>query len=73
MLNTPDGIVDLRSGPWLAHDPSLLIRGMTAVAPDLLDYGNWDKICPKWLGLIRQLAWGRPGYERFCSAGSAIA
>src|SRR5580658_7837208 len=34
LLNTPSGVVDLRSGKLLPHDPQLYITKITAVAPD---------------------------------------
>jgi hypothetical protein len=64
LLNTPAGVVDLHTGEWRGHTPSLLIRGMTLVAPNMIDYGNWELICPKWLNLIRNLAGDdRPNVE----------
>ena len=34
LLNTPGGIVDLRTGGMIAHDPEFYITKITAVAPD---------------------------------------
>ena len=60
LLNTPAGVFDLRTGQPLGSNPSLLIRGITLVAPDMLDYGNWDLICPKWMKLLEWIAGDRP-------------
>src|SRR5262249_5175544 len=34
LLNTPIGVVDLRTSALMRHDPEYLMRHMTAVAPD---------------------------------------
>ncbi len=60
LLNTPDFIINLRTGEIEAHNPNYLMRGMTAVAPDMLDYGNWEKLCPRWMEFLRRVAFGRP-------------
>jgi putative DNA primase/helicase len=65
LLNTPEGVVDLRNGSLVSHDPSLLMRGMTKVTPDLFAIGDFERACPRWLALIRQTAYGRPHIEPF--------
>lgn len=43
-LNTPDGIVDLRTGQLMAHNPDNLHTRMTLVGPDFdADKGEWQK------------------------------
>lgn len=42
LLNTPSGVVDLRSGDLLAHDSSRLMRSITAAAY------NPNATCPLW-------------------------
>jgi putative DNA primase/helicase len=44
LLNTPGGIVDLRTGKLQPHDPKYLMTKMTAVAPDFeMATPLWDK------------------------------
>lgn len=46
LLNTPGGIVDLRTGAMSDHDPDALMTKVTAVAPG----GD----CPRWLTFLDQ-------------------
>lgn len=43
LLNTPDGIVDLRTGETSEHDPNQYMTRCTAVAPAEGDAPLWDK------------------------------
>jgi putative DNA primase/helicase len=49
-LNTPAGVVDLRTGEMRAHLPGDLHTKVTAVAP----CGD----CPQWLGFLKQITQG---------------
>lgn len=42
LLNTPDGIVDLKTGKMLDHDPKYYLTRMTTVAPKAIPTPNWD-------------------------------
>ena len=60
LLNTPGGVVDLRAGRRLPHDPSLLMRGVTLVTPDMFAIGgDWSSACPKWFAFLQRIAYGR--------------
>lgn len=47
LLNTPGGIIDLRSGTISPHDPDAHMTRCAAVAPD----GS----CPMWLGFLKRV------------------
>ncbi len=47
-LNTPDGIIDLRSGQMRPHDRTALCSKMTAVAPE-------RSSCPQWHQFLDQV------------------
>lgn len=59
LLNTPDFIVDLRTGETLQHAPHFLMRQQTLVTPDVLAYQNYDNACPRFIQLLRIIANGR--------------
>jgi P4 family phage/plasmid primase-like protien len=51
LLNTPTGVVDLRTGKLRPHDPSLLLSRMTAVGPDFeAGCPLWEKVILEWCG-----------------------
>jgi P4 family phage/plasmid primase-like protien len=50
LLNTPAGVIDLRSGAVLAHDPGRYMTKITAVAPG----GS----CPRWLAFLDRITGG---------------
>jgi P4 family phage/plasmid primase-like protien len=52
LLNTPDGIVDLRSGQRMAPDPALLCSKLAGVAPD---FGG---PCPEWRRFLSEATKG---------------
>jgi putative DNA primase/helicase len=52
LLNTPDGIVDLRDGMLQPSDPSRLCTKTTAVGPAL------DKQCPEWMRFLSEATGG---------------
>ena len=56
-LNTPGGIVDLRTGDILAHDPSRHLTKITAVAP--------GDACPRWRKFLREITGGDAELEGF--------
>ncbi len=47
LLNTPGGIVDLRTGATLPHDPAKYMTKITAVAPG----GD----CPLWRKFLSEI------------------
>lgn len=56
LLNTPAGIVDLRTGELLSHDPSYYITKITAVS--IAEYAN----CPVWLKFLNDITGGDQEY-----------
>lgn len=57
LLNTPAGIVDLRNGKTLPHDPDLYITKITAAAPG----GE----CPRWLRFLGEITGGDLELQQF--------
>jgi putative DNA primase/helicase len=53
MLNTPEFIIDLRTGQTHAH--GALMRNQTAVTPDLLAWNDYERACPRFLELLHHL------------------
>jgi putative DNA primase/helicase len=49
-LNTPGGIIDLRDGSMMPHDPELYMTKITAIAPG----GE----CPLWLKFLAKITGG---------------
>jgi putative DNA primase/helicase len=47
LLNTPGGIIDLRTGQNIGHDPLKYCKNITAVAP-----GEPGEVCPIWLAFL---------------------
>lgn len=60
VLNTPGGVVDLRTGDMLAHDPLLYCSKITAVAPAL----SVPDDC-LWLQFVHRICDGRPEQVEF--------
>src|SRR6266702_598508 len=56
-LNTPGGIVDLRTGDILAHDPSRHLTKITAVA--------LGEACPRWRKFLAEVTRGDTELEGF--------
>lgn len=50
LLNTPAGIVDLRTGRLLPHDPAALMTKITGAAP--------GGTCPQWLRFLERVTGG---------------
>ena len=48
LLNTPNGLIDLRSGALKPADPSKLASKRTAVAPE------FDRDCPRWVQFLQE-------------------
>jgi putative DNA primase/helicase len=57
VLNTPAGIVDLRTGAVLPHDPAQYMTKITAVAPD----GE----CPLWQKFLDEITGGDRALQAF--------
>lgn len=57
LLNTPGGIVDLRSGKTLPHNPAQYMTKMTAVAP--------RRGCPRWRKFIEEITGGDRDLQAF--------
>jgi putative DNA primase/helicase len=57
-LNTPGGIVDLRSGRMSPHDRAVLCSKITAVAPTEAD-------CPRWRQFLHEVTDGDRGLQQF--------
>ncbi len=50
LLNTPIGVFDLRTGARMDHDPALLIRKITLVAPDFNPMVDYERRCSRFFG-----------------------
>ena len=59
LLNTPAGVIDLRTGKMSDHDPTLLIRNITQVSPDYLAFNNYEDACPRFFMVLQNVAAGR--------------
>lgn len=55
VLNTPSGLVDLRTGALTAHEPSQMVTKMTAAPYDL------QAECPHWLAFLDKIFAGNQG------------
>ena len=66
LLNTPGGIVDLRTGDTLPHEPECYMIKITAVAPG----GD----CPLWRQFLAEITGGNLELQAFlqCVAGYAL-
>jgi putative DNA primase/helicase len=60
LLNTPDFVVDLRTGEFHEHTGQLM-RQQTLVAPNLLAYGCYERAAPRFMAYLDFIANGR-GY-----------
>lgn len=58
LLNTPAGVVDLRSGYLRPHNPRDFLSKITAVSPGAL-------ICPTWMGVMERVTNGDRALESF--------
>jgi phage/plasmid-associated DNA primase len=63
LLNTPDGVIDLRAGAMSDPDPTLLMRQLTLCGPDwnLATYFNggqdvYEQRCPRFFSVLRNIA-----------------
>lgn len=56
-LNTPAGVVDLRSGDMLAHNPEHYFTKITAVAP--------GRDCPRFLAFLEAITGGDSELQRY--------
>jgi P4 family phage/plasmid primase-like protien len=59
MLNTPGGVVDLRTGALLPHDPDLAMTKVAGFAPAV------SADCPLWLRFLDEVTRGDVEYVRF--------
>lgn len=59
LLNTPDYVVDLRTGTWMNHKEALesgiLMRNQTAVTPDFEAYCHYEHTCPRFLEALHNM------------------
>jgi P4 family phage/plasmid primase-like protien len=60
LLNTPAGVIDLRTGKMSDHDPTLLIRNITLVSPNYLALNSYEDACPRFFKVLQNAAVGRP-------------
>jgi len=60
LLNTPHGIVDLRTGQLLPHDRAAMMTRLTRASPAL---GGPD--CPRWLQFIEEITEGDTAVARY--------
>lgn len=59
LLNTPSGVVDLRTGLLRPHDPALLLTKMTQVSVDR------DSDCRRWKAFLHEATGGNPDLEAY--------
>ena len=66
VLNTPDGVIDLKSGTMRSHDPGECLTKITSVAPG----GD----CPTWLAFLDRVTGGDTELQGFIQrmAGYAL-
>jgi putative DNA primase/helicase len=57
LLNTPGGIVELRTGKMLPHDPDRYITKITAAAP--------GGMCPRWATFLEEITGGNKELQQF--------
>ena len=57
LLNTPSGVVDLKTGALLQHKPDFFMTKITAVAPE----GD----CLRWMDFLDEITDGAPGLIEF--------
>jgi D5 N terminal like len=51
LLNTPEGIIDLRDGKTRPH--GMLMRSQTAFSPDWAAYNAYEIACPQWWNYLQ--------------------
>ena len=57
LLNTPDGVFDLRTG--VMSDHGALMRMQTLVTPCMASYNDYERACPGWVNYLNFVADGR--------------
>lgn len=67
LLNTPEGVVDLRTGDMHPHDSKYLCTMMTLVAP----YRGGQ--CPKWKTFLHQVTGGDAEFEDYLQMVAGMA
>jgi hypothetical protein len=62
LLNTPDGVIDLKTGAISDHNSALLLRQITLVTPDFnaVFDNDYERLCPRFFSVLRNIAAGRP-------------
>jgi phage/plasmid-associated DNA primase len=63
LLNTPGGMVDLKTGQLRPHDRNILCSKITAVTPTPGPLAA--AACPLWLGFLDQATAGNAGLQRY--------
>lgn len=59
LLNTPDGVINLRDGKLSPHDPALLLRNITLVSPGYNAMFDYERRCPKFFKVLANVAGAR--------------
>lgn len=67
LLNTPEGVVDLRTGDIHPHDSKYLCTMMTRVAPYI------GGQCPKWKTFLYQITGGDEEFEHYLQMVAGMA
>jgi putative DNA primase/helicase len=73
LLNTPDGVVDLRTGAMRENAADDYTTRMTSVAPLTDDKGQLVDACPKFLEFLEQVFPNDPGLHNFLQRLSGYA
>jgi phage/plasmid-associated DNA primase len=60
LLNTPGGIVDLRTGAMMDNDPILLLRNITRFAPAYGVIRDYERAMPRFLRVLANVAMKGP-------------
>ena len=67
LLNTPEGVIDLRTGDLKEHDSKYLCTMMTAVPAYI------GGQCPKWKTFLHQVTGGDEAFERYLQMVAGMA
>jgi putative DNA primase/helicase len=60
LLNTPAGVIDLRTSEMVDHDPALLLRNITLVTPDYTVTRDYEHAMPRFFKVLANVAMKDP-------------
>lgn len=67
LLNTPEGVVDLRTGEMREHESKYMCTKITSVAPRM------NRPAPKWKEFLHQVTGGDEAFERYLQMVAGMA